>query len=119
MADYATKQDIKDIDKRFDNIDKRFDDLTALLSNFANDVNDRFDVVDQKLTGVEHRLDGVDEDLRKLNKNYDHLVNTIIDGFLARIDHYETELAARDAEIARLKAWVEAIAQKTGVKQPV
>lgn len=111
MADYATKQDIKDIDKRFDNIDKRFDDLTALLSNFANDVNDRFDK-------IELRLEQHDAELRKLNDKYDHLVNTI-DGFLARIDHYETELAARDAEIARLKAWVEAIAQKTGVKQPV
>ena len=45
-------------------------------------------------------------------------MNTI-DGFLARIDHYEVELAARDAEIARLREWVEAIAKKTGVKQPL
>lgn len=111
MADNATKQDIENINNRFDKIDKRFDDLTAILSNFANDVDERFNKIELK-------LDRHDAELRKLNDKYDHLVNTI-DGFLARIDHYETELAARDAEIARLKAWVEAIAQKTGVKQPI
>ena len=34
-------------------------------------------------------------------------------------DLYETKLAALDAEIARLRAWVEAIAKKTGVSQPL
>lgn len=108
MADYATKQDLKSLE---DKLDKRFDDLAEILNIFANDVDTRF-------SKIEDRLDGVDSELRKLNETYDHLVNTI-DGFLARIDHYETELAARDAEIARLRAWVEAIAKKTGVSQPL
>jgi chromosome segregation ATPase len=101
MADYATKQDLKSLE---DKIDKRFDDLAEILNIFANDVNKKFEQQDAEL--------------RKLNQKYDHLVNTI-DGFLARIDHYETELAARDAEIARLRTWVEAIAKKTGVSQPL
>ncbi len=101
MADYATKQDLKNLE---DKIDKRFDDLAEILNIFANDVNKKFEQQDAEL--------------RKLNQKYDHLVNTI-DGFLARIDHYETELAARDAEIARLRTWVEAIAKKTGVSQPL
>lgn len=101
MADQATKKDLKDLE---DKIDKRFDELAEILNIFANNVNQRFE--------------SQDAELRKLNKKYDHLVNTI-DGFLARIDHYEVELAARDAEIARLREWVEAIAKKTGVKQPL
>lgn len=101
MSDYATKQDLKTLE---DKIDKRFDDLAEILNVFANDVNKKFEAQDAEL--------------RKLNDKYDHLVNTI-DGFLARIDHYETELAARDAEIARLRVWIEAIAKKTGVKQPL
>lgn len=108
MADYATKQDLQNLEEK---IDKRFDDLTEILNIFANDVNTRF-------SKIEGRLDGVDLELRKLNEKYDHLINTI-DGFISRIDHYETELAARDAEIARLRAWVEAIAKKTGVSQPL
>lgn len=42
-------------------------------------------------------------------------MNTI-DGFISRIDRYETELIARDHEIARLKRWITEIAEKTGVK---
>ena len=103
MADYATKQDLIRLEDKIDHIDKRFDDLTAILSGFAND--------------VDARCEAQDAELRKLNDKYDHLLNTI-DGFLARIDHYETELAARDAEIVRLRKWVEAIAKKTGVSQP-
>lgn len=101
MADYATKQDLKKLE---DAMDKRFDELAEILNIFANDVTKKFEQQDAEL--------------RKLNEKYDHLVNTI-DGFIARIDHYETELAARDAEIARLRTWVEAIAKKTGVSQPL
>lgn len=90
--------EIKDLEKR---IDKRFDDLTALMSKFADDVQ-------SKLT--EH-----DEEFKKLNTKYDYLISTI-DGFIKRIDDYETELAARDHKIARLERWIEQIATKTGVK---
>ena len=56
MADYATKQDLKNIEDR---LDKRFDDLA------------------------------------------------------------ETKLVVLDEEIVRLRAWVEAIAKKTCVSQPL
>lgn len=97
MSEVATKADLHNLEKA---IDKRFDDLTALMSQFANDVQRKFE---------EH-----DDEFRKLNQKYDHLLNTI-DGFIGRIDRYETELAARDHKIDRLERWIEQIANKTGV----
>lgn len=104
MSDQATKTDLQNLEKR---MEKRFDDLTALMSNFANDVSTQF-------SEVNRRLDEHDEEFRKLNKKYDHLIDTI-DGFIARIDTYETELAARDHKIDRLERYIQVIAQKTGV----
>lgn len=105
MSVTATKADLANLEKR---IDKRFDDLIALLGQFANDVDGRFLKVEKKL--AEH-----DKEFRKLNEKYDHLINTI-DGFMGRIDTYETELAARDHKVERLERWIEQIAAKTGVK---
>jgi peptidoglycan hydrolase CwlO-like protein len=68
----------------------------------------RFDRIERKLS--EH-----DEEFRKLNKQYDHLLNTI-DSFVGRIDKYETELSARDHKIDRLERWIEQIALKTNFK---
>lgn len=109
MNDYATKQDVQNvITEAVEKIDKRFDDLVAIISQFANDVDARFTSVDAKLT--QH-----DEEFRKLNAKYDHLVNTI-DGFIGRIDRYETELAARDHKIDRLERWIQQIADTNGIK---
>lgn len=82
-------------------LDQRFDEVLTVMSQFAESVDKRFD---------DH-----DEEFRKLNKKYDHLLNTI-DGFLGRIDKYETELAVRDHKIERLERWIEQIAKTTGVK---
>ena len=98
MTDQATKADLTGLEKR---LDKRFDDLTATMSQFAND--------------VQSKLTDHDEEFRKINQKYDHLVNTI-DGFVGRIDSYETELAARDHKIERLERWIQQIASKTEVK---
>ena len=92
---------IQDLIKLEEHIDKRFDELITTLSTFADNVDRRFN---------EH-----DEEFRKLNQKYDHLVNTI-DGFVGRIDKYETELAARDHKIDRLERWIEQLAKTTGVK---
>lgn len=103
-------------------IDKRFDDLTALMSEFANDVQIKFDKIDNKL--IEHdarfdqqdaRFDRIEERLVRLEESHNKLMNTI-DGFIKRIDDYETELVARDHKIERLERWIEQIAAKTGVK---
>ena len=111
--------EIAKLEKR---IDKRFDDLTALMSQFANDVNARFDQQDARfdqqdawLLKHDARFDRIEEQLTKLSDQYYHLVSTI-DGFIERIDRYETELLARDHKIERLERWIEQIATKTGVK---
>lgn len=119
MTDYATKTGLSNLegklDKRFESIDNRFDELVALMSGFANDVGERFDAVDIRFTRIEARLDVHDEEFRKLNQKYDHLITTI-DGFVGRIDRYEVELAARDYKIDRLERWIEQLADKAGVK---
>lgn len=40
---------------------------------------------------------------------------TTIDGFLARIDHYETENAARDHQFEKLLVWARKVSDKTGI----
>jgi chromosome segregation ATPase len=98
MSEQATKSDITSLEQQ---IDKRFDELSALMSGFAND--------------VQAKLSDHDDEFRKLNEKYDHLLNTI-DGFVARIDTYEAELAARDHKIERLERWIQEIAKKTNVQ---
>lgn len=89
-------------------MDKQFGDLTALMSNFANDVQGRFDQQDVRFDQIEARL-------TKLEESHNRLMNTI-DGFVKRIDDYETELAARDHKIERLERWIEQLASNAGVK---
>ena len=88
------------VDKQFIDVDKRFDELMAVMSRFADDTQARF-------AEIERRLDEHDA-------KFDRLLNTI-DSFIARIDTYETELAARDHKIARLERYIEVLAEKTGV----
>ncbi|MBI3624210.1 hypothetical protein HY218_01105 [Candidatus Saccharibacteria bacterium] len=42
------------------------------------------------------------------------MLNTI-DGFIARIDKYETELAARDSQFQKLLVWARKVSKKTGI----
>jgi chromosome segregation ATPase len=98
MSIQLTKTDLASLEAR---LDKRFDNLATIMSHFANDVQSKL---------AEH-----DEEFRKINDKYDHLINTI-DRFVGRIDTYETELAARDHKIERLERWIQQIAAKTQVE---
>ncbi len=49
-----------------------------------------------------------------IKQSIDRLTNTI-DGFVARIDHYEIEQTARDAQFEKLLAWARKVSEKTGV----
>lgn len=104
MSTAATKDDIRALDRKLDkqsiDLDKRFDELMAVMSRFADDTQARF-------AEIERRLDEHDA-------KFDRLLNTI-DSFIARIDTYETELAARDHKIARLERYIEVLAEKAGV----
>lgn len=98
------------MDSRFTKIDDRFDELMGALSKFSDGVDSRF-------SKIENKLNTHSDEFEKLNTSYSRLVNSI-DGFIGRIDNYETELAARGHKIARLERWIEDIAKKTGVPMP-
>lgn len=89
MSKAATREDI--------------DEVLGILQSFMQQVSDQFTTVNSKL--------------EKQDDKYDRLINTI-DGFIGRIDKYETELAARDAKIDRLERWINEIAKKTNVPLP-
>jgi len=56
----------------------------------------------------------VDDRFNEQEKKYDKLITTI-DGFISRIDKYEIELAARDAQFERLVEWARKVSSKTGI----
>lgn len=104
----ATKQDIarvenkidssiarveKDIERLERKIDSSFEDITSLIRDFMQQASERFDDQDKK---------------------YNRLIDTI-DGFISRIDRYETELAARDSQFEKLLAWARKVSEKTGI----
>lgn len=90
MSEVATKNDITDLNNK---IDESFSDLTDLLQTFMKQVDERFN---------------------EMETRYDHLINTI-DGFVARIDKYEIEFAARDSQFEKLLVWARKVSDKTGI----
>jgi len=105
---YATKEDVKEI------VGQSTDKLIVMMGKFANDVSGRFDKVEGRLGKIEAKLDDHDKQFAILNEKYDHLLNTI-DGFIARIDRYETEQLARDNQFAKLLDWARKVSKKTGI----
>ncbi|GAC1502592.1 MAG: hypothetical protein NVS1B10_07420 [Candidatus Saccharimonadales bacterium] len=86
MSNQATRKDI--------------DEVIGILKDFMGQASNEF-------TQIKDRMD-------KLDEKYDHLINTI-DGFVGRIDKYETELAARDNQFERLLVWARKVSEKTGI----
>jgi peptidoglycan hydrolase CwlO-like protein len=112
MSEQTVTSDISALERR---IDRRFDELTALMSGFANDVQAKLADHDDEFRKIHQKLADHDDEFRKINEKYDHLLNTI-DGFIGRIDTYETELAARDHKIERLERWIQEIASKSNIQ---
>lgn len=94
MADYATKKDVQDI------VDKAVTDLSDVLKTFMDQVDRRFNEVERELV--------------ELKESHNRLLNTI-DGFIGRIDRYETEMTARDNQFAKLLEWARKVSEKTGI----
>ena len=70
MSAYATKEEVQEI------VDKAVTDLSEIIGNFAQQVDARFKKVEKELS--------------ELRESHQRLLNTI-DGFVGRIDRYETE----------------------------
>lgn len=79
---------------------KDIDEVIGILHTFIQQVDDRFSRVER--------------DIADLKTSHNRLINTI-DGFVARIERYETELAARDSQLERLLAWARKVSEKTGI----
>jgi septal ring factor EnvC (AmiA/AmiB activator) len=94
MNDYATKKDVQEI------VNKAVDNLTELVTTFMHQVDQRFNKIE--------------EEIIDLKASHDRLLHTI-DGFLGRIDRYETEQAARDSQFEKLLAWARKVSEKTGI----
>ena len=78
------------------------------------DIDEVIGIVKDFMAQSATQLNGVNKRLDNLDKKYDHLI-TVIDGFISRIDKYEVELAARDAQFQRLLEWARKVSSKTGI----
>lgn len=97
MSDVATKEDLATLQSE---MRSSFDELTGMIGQLMQDVDERFNKVEQEII--------------ELRKSHNRLLNTI-DGFIARIDKYETELAARDNQFEKLLVWAKKVSDKTGI----
>ena len=88
---------LESLDKK---IDKAVDDLSAIIGSLAQSLHDELVVVK--------------DDNKQTRQSIDRLTNTI-DGFIGRIDRYESEQLARDSQFNRLLEWARKVSDKTGI----
>ncbi len=93
MSEVATRKDI--------------DDIIGILHDFMQHVDERFNAVDERFKGIE-------QEIIDLKASHNRLLDTI-DGFIARIDKYEIEQAARDSQFEKLLVWARKVSKKTGI----
>lgn len=94
MNDSITKEDLKLA------LREHTDEIMNVMQTFMHQVDDRFNKLEHEIV--------------ELKDSHNRLLNTI-DGFIGRIDKYETELAARDNQFEKLLAWARKVSDKTGI----
>lgn len=111
MSQVATRDDIDEVltivRDFMQQVDSRF-------TNLETKVDTGFAQVDTRIAHVEAETAEIKTEISALKASHNRLLNTI-DGFIARIDRYETELAARDSQFERLLAWARKVSEKTGI----
>jgi len=101
MSENVTKQDLVELKRDLQgSIDKAVEDLSEVIANLAQQMHTE--------------LVEIKSDNRDTKDTLNRLMNSI-DGFVGRIDKYETELAARDSQIEKLISWARKVSEKTGV----
>jgi hypothetical protein len=105
MNDNTTKQDLHDLGKSLEKkidkvVSKAVDDLTDVIAGLAQSMHNET---------VELRVEN-----KEIKESINRLVNTL-DGFVARINSYETEMAARDSQFNQLVEWARKVSKKTGI----
>ncbi|NBU34485.1 hypothetical protein EB118_05075 [bacterium] len=94
MNDSITKDDLKLA------LHEHTDEIMNVMQTFMQHVDDRFNKLEHEII--------------ELKDSHNRLLNTI-DGFIGRIDKYETELASRDSQFEKLLAWARKVSEKTGI----
>lgn len=105
MADVITK---KDLDQAVADVSQIVQDSMKLMGRDVAEI--KTDVKDLQ-TNVKDLQTNV-EDLQHKHRETINLLDTLA----KNLSDFTTEMRARDAEVARLKRWVEQIAEQTGVK---
>lgn len=140
MSESVTKQEVEEIVGRA--VDKAVTDLSEIISTFAQQVDARFNTLETKVDALEIKVDKLEKKVDRLEKQVNALdmkvanieshlervekevidlreshlrLLTTIDGFVARIDHYETEQRMRDNQFKRLLEWAHKVSEKTGI----
>ena len=98
MAEYVNKEELKEVLES--SLSKQTDELVNLIHVFMDQVDTRFKAVESEII--------------ELKQSHNKLLKSI-DGFIARIDKYETELAARDNQFEKLLEWARKVSEKTGI----
>ena len=114
----ATRKDIDDILKVVKGIAQQTSDEFVSIGKRFDAMDERFDAMDERFNKFEfqvnRRFDKIENEIFDLQKSHDRLLVTI-DRFLARIDTYETEQAARDSQFEKLLDWARKVSAKTGI----
>jgi len=98
MNDYVTKNELKEVLES--SLSKQTDEIVNLIHVFMDQVDTKFKTVESEII--------------ELKESHNKLINTI-DGFISRIDKYESDLAARDNQFEKLLAWARKVSEKTGI----
>jgi septal ring factor EnvC (AmiA/AmiB activator) len=98
MNDYVTNNELKEVLES--SLSKQTDEIVNLIHVFMDQVDTKFKTVESEII--------------ELKESHNKLINTI-DGFISRIDKYESELAARDNQFEKLLAWARKVSEKTGI----
>lgn len=98
MAEYATKDDVQEI------VTKAVKDAVTVLS----------EIIGTLAQSMHNELAEIKAEQAEIKKSLDRLTNTV-DGFVARIDRYETEQTARDSQFEKLLIWARKVSEKTGI----
>ena len=98
MTDYVNKEELKEVLES--SLSKQTDELVNLIHVFMDQVDTRFKAVESEII--------------ELKQSHNKLLKSI-DGFISRIDKYETELAARDNQFEKLLEWARKVSEKTGI----
>ena len=84
------------------------DEVLGILRDFMQAVDNRFSVLENRFDSLEFRYDGrfdaIDTKLGQVKESQNKVLN-VMDSLVGRIDTYEIENAARDAQTNRLITW--------------